>query len=542
MTNDLNCVNEIIQKLNLDSDRFHQTDVIESVNNPFGNVWTTVYQIRESLYDAPAIFSCLADTKLEHEILKGTDWLRHPGDFSPGFRETRDGTYYENGRDDGYDFLVKEIYFHSLENQQLYINQEFVFLFELFRENDGYYSVDEYGRKEKVVDIEENAVRFKTSFLIRYIAAKQMLFVQFIDSRRSSTSNYPMGAKPIASDCHENGSQHYEIWYGGTQESDYLFSMLYARSIVRPDNVERCRICPYDKETDTYYPEFTIEELPNGSLKRFSCDPSKLQNYFGANQNVPHYLTPIYFSPDVLDRYRNNPNFSVTERRLSCGTQWSIAIDNAIPDRVMVYLGDLGRDLPPSEKKHFLAHEISPTERQTSATAFAQDFLGSFDAPMGPITALFNARHNLDSTWIARFGYSLYRAPHADEEDMEKLIRIPMGNGRQEFDTVILNLTKYCIDYIDESSLSAAKTTAGGINKLDEALRRQGVEVTLKPLRDLQTIRSSCMAHAKGKNYEKIKGSLLTGDCPKDVTQIINRLTDMMNSLTTALREKMDKQ
>lgn len=385
-----------------------------------------------------------------------------------------------------------------------------------------------------MVNISENVIKFRTSYLMRYIAAKQMLYVQFIDSRCSSAPNYPMKVEQIDTQDHRDDTCHYQIWYQSTEARDYLFSMLHARSIIRPKDTSQSKILPYDDDSTEYYPEFAIEELPDGSFRRFSCNPDKLGNYFGDNPDSPHYLTPVYFSPDVLDRYRGDPHFEVTERSLSCGTQWKLEIDNVIPERVMVYLGDLGRDLPASERTHFLGHEISPTGQRISEAAAAQDFFGLFDAPTGPITALFSARSKLNEAWTTRFDHPLYRPPHSDEDDMEKLIRIPARNGRQEFDTVILNLTKYCVDYIDESALTTA-SNPGGINKLEATLAEYGIRADLKPLRDLQAIRSSCIAHSKGKKYEKLNGSLLTGNYPKDVARIIERLTDMMNSLASVI-------
>lgn len=154
---------------------------------------------------------------------------------------------------------------------------------------------------------------------------------------------------------------------------------------------------------------------------------------------------------------------------------------------------------------------------------------------MGPVAALLAARKELDEAWEVKFGNRLFRPLHPDEGDMEKLVYIPSGNGRRELDSVILNLTKLCIDYIDESGLERADSP-GGINKLKATLEREGVEVSLSPLRDLQSIRSASMAHAKGSKYEKLKGSLLTGDNPADIEQLVGRLTAMMAELAAALR------
>ena len=41
------------------------------------------------------------------------------------------------------------------------------------------------------------------------------------------------------------------------------------------------------------------------------------------------------------------------------------------------------------------------------------------------------------------------------------------------------------------------------------------------------------MAHAKGKKYEQLKGGLLTGDYPKDVSQLVKRLASMMSQLAS---------
>lgn len=535
MTDTYEDIEGISESLGYEPTFFQQADVVQFVMNPLGDIWSIVYQNEGYSSFAPAIFSCLANRNQEDRLLQDTTWIKHPLSFGPGFYTTADGTYYDTGADDGYDFLVKEIYFHALELKQLHINQEFVFLFDLFRDDDAcYYAIDDCGRKEKVVDISENVVKIKTSYLMRYIAAKQVLYVQFVDSRRFSSPDYPIDAEQVYADEQQGDTYHYEISYQSTARRDYLFSMVFARSIVHPQAVDKCGISPYDENAEERYPEFTIEELPDGTRRRFTCDPRRLSNFFGANPGAPHYLTPIFFNPGVLERYRNDPHFDVTERRLSCGTQWGIEIDNVIPGRVMVYLGDLGRDLPESERIYFQGFEISPAGQCVSRTAVEQDFHCSFNAPMGPLTAFFFARDKLNAAWTARFGKPLYRQLHSDEQDMEKLIRIPSGNGRQESDTVILNLTKYCIDYIDEDALNTTGAS-GGINRLEATLTESGIYCDLTPLRDLQAIRSRGIAHAKGTKYEKLKGSLLTGDNTRDISKLINRLTSMMEELTTSL-------
>lgn len=525
-------VNRVIEKLDLNRREFFQEDVLDFVDRPFRNVWTTVYSHNDSSDPTPSVFACLAEPQLEETILSGVDWIKHADSFSPGFCESADGVTYDNGQNDGYYYLVAEEYFHPMETGQLILSQEFILLFNLFRGNDGnYYDINKSGERRLVAEI-GSEVRIRTSYLMRFIAAKQLLFVQFVDCRVSSAERYPMNAEVIHSEDENSEHYRYELWFSSTPKKDYLLSMVYARSIVRPQPRETCDMWPFEHEE--VFPEFPIEEKPDGTLLRFTCNPDSLNNYFNSNPGAPMYLTPVFFKPGVLDKYRKSPCFSVSERRLECGSQWGVEIDNVDSTRVMVYLGDLGRDVPESERGHFIEYAMPPADQKISNEVFANDFLNSWTDPTGPVSRLTAARRRLDETWRKVFGVSLFRKPHPDDADMEKLIRIPSGDGREEFDTIILNLDKYLIEYIDESNFSGS-TQTGSINKLEEFLKAQNAHADLSSIRHLQCLRSASSAHAKGKKYEKLKRSLLTGSAEADIKTLIDRLTATLNQISDAL-------
>ena len=98
----------------------------------------------------------------------------------------------------------------------------------------------------------------------------------------------------------------------------------------------------------------------------------------------------------------------------------------------------------------------------------------------------------------------------------------------------MINLDKLLVDYIDESTLPRSDAR-GSINKFEMRLRDMGVHVDISPLRDLQSLRSTSTAHAKGKNYDKEKARLLSGNNPDDIEKLVNRLTDMMNDIADKL-------
>lgn len=530
---------QLIAELGLDRGRFFQRDVLELVENPFRNVWTTVYSVRTEAGGAPSIFCCIAELDMRETILDGTDWPVHANSFSPGFEVRGDKARYVDCAYTGYTYLAAEMYFHPLERGQIVINNEFILLFNLYHGEDGnYYDIGESGERQLVIELGDE-VRFKTSYLMRYIAAKQVLLVQLVDSRVGSDADYPLDAAYLCEDEGRGDNYTYSTCFSSTPARSYLFSMMYARSVVDPMPQATCGIWPYELPDD-YYPEFLIDEKPDGGEVRFTCNPEKLSNYFGANPGTPHYLTPVYFKPSVLDKYRNDPCFSVSERRLDCGTQWGMEIDNVLPSRVMAYLGDLGRDLPASERKHFLANEMSPIDQTISDEARANDFGNMWVEPTGPISRLLCARMRLDLVWDDRFGKKLFRKAHPDDSDMEKLIRIPATNGRAELDTVVINLTKLLVDYIDESAL-AWPDENGGINKLAKRLANEGVSVDLTPLRDLQSLRSSGTAHGKGSKYDKTKSKLLTDSNPADMEKLVCRLRDMMEEIADQLGSEVEE-
>lgn len=526
-------VSEIISHLGMSEGVFRQDSVVDIIERPMSNAWSVVYdaQPRKSTH----IFSCFARSGLREEILSGQDWIRHADGFCPGFCVGPNGAVYQSGLEDGFEYIVAKTYFHSLETFQLHLNMEFVLLFNLFRGEDGdYYAVNECGDKTPVVKFEENLVRVRTKYLLSYMAAKQLLYVQFVDSRFGSSENYPRDAERIHFEERRGDTYNYFLCFTSNKARDYLFSMIYSRSVVDPPAIEECGIWPYEKEEE--YPEFIVEELPNGAYRRFTCEESKLGNYFGGNPGAPHYLTPVFFEPGVLDKYRRGMHYRVTEYRLSCGSQWSVEIDNVDPSRVMVYLGDLGRDLPESERRHFLAYEMSPVDQQISVDVASRDFFNMQISPEGPVSRLLIAREQLDRSWLQAFGKNLYRAYHEDDANVEQRLRVPQAGDSEGFEVAIISLSRILVEYIDESQFKGSKKD-GSLNRLQEYLEAKGVECNLKSLRILQELRSTSVAHSKGKRYERVRDAYLTGNQADDVMSLLKDLTTTLDELCEKVRD-----
>lgn len=282
------------------------------------------------------------------------------------------------------------------------------------------------------------------------------------------------------------------------------------KKVIFPKPVEECGYWPYEKERK--YNDFIIGIDDYGEPQTFTSDPDMLSNYFGANPGAPHYLTPVFFKKEVLQRYLSHPDrYSVEDGYLRCQSLWGMAIDNHHKDYVSAYLGDLGRDLPEQEQNHWLQYNVATSEK-LSAVAFQRDFL-CISAESNMSDLKFKAGFkNFQKKWHQSFSWDLFLPLAESDEYNIKLLRIPITESQEEFDHQVLSLVKTIIDSLNEKEivkqLKNSGDLKGGISKLERWLLEQGIsqfEPHIKFLRNLQELRSTGTGHRKGKGYEKIK-------------------------------------
>ncbi len=88
-------------------------------------------------------------------------------------------------------------------------------------------------------------------------------------------------------------------------------------------------------------------------------------------------MTPVHFDKKVLDKYYGQPSkYSVEDSYLRCASLWGLQMDNHHNNKVCVWLGDLGRDLPYQEQLHWRSHNIPP-EGGVSKTYFKKANISS---------------------------------------------------------------------------------------------------------------------------------------------------------------------
>lgn len=500
--------------------------------------WQIVYAIDDKHPDRFAIFSALLESQAVKEALGKDSWDLLIGDSLPGFSQSWQGgkkttTYHRFGTE-GVRPLVIYRTFHGAWPSYLELCEEFRHFYNLAedRERKVFLDFDESGYEIEVARVAESEVKVNWKYLRQFLAATQLYLAIYFESVRYS--QLPLESVPKEK-RHLNASEgmiRYSLHVAecNFQEGYSTFSRLLGKVLIAPPPIEQCGKWLYD-ETEEQYVSFIIGTNLDGTAKEFTSNPEKLSNFFGANPGAPHYLTPVYFRREVLQKYYNEPErYSVKDGYLRCLGLWGIQIDNNHPTHVVVFLGDLGQHLPYREQLHWRQFNVQPPlDAGVSETCLRRSFLAQFAEPES-VDLIFREEYGrLNTAWRNRFGWPLFLDLRAGDEHILHAIRIPVTNSQSELDQQILWLAKLLVDSLNEEELSKAVSDKGdngkGIKRFESFLQCKGfghTEETIQFWKDLQGLRSSGAAHRKGEAYQKKMSRLgLTGKREPEAMRIL---------------------
>ena len=221
-------------------------------------------------------------------------------------------------------------------------------------------------------------------------------------------------------------------------------------------------------------------------------------------------------------------------------------MDNHHKDYVVVYLGDLGKDLPYEEQQHWKNYNIV-CDGTISDTKFKRDFLGCCaEAEISDLK--FKADFSyFQKQWYNKFGWYLFLPLNSDDEYNFNNIHIPIVNTQDEFDHLVLSLVKTIIDSINEREIkkllkdkldkNSGQELKGSISKLERWFEESNLIDYIEHvefLRNLQNLRSSGTGHRKGSNYDKVSKEFnLDSESYTNVFDSILEKTNMFLSYLT---------
>lgn len=464
----------------------------------------------------------------------------------PGFNydEGENSEYMSNcDGEDGKEVIVYHREFYGIKPNTTEVSQEFILLNNLYYEktDNSYYSVKEDGQCDQAIRMDGEAVWIKLNYLMRFIAAKQKALLLFFDIRFSIDGRLcDNGLQEFNKDIKEK-NLIYSIYGSEMTMPTKTFSRLVGKKIILPREKKTCGYWPFEKERE--YADFIIGVDEYGEPRKYTSNPHKLSNYFGANEGAPHYLTPVFFKKEVLQKYISDPSrYEIKGGYLNCGTLWGLSIDIDHRDYIMAYLGDLGTYLPECEQDYWKSFNVL-TDEGISKSSFLRDFMNVATSPEIADVQFKNAYKELNVAWEKKYGWPLFNPlAEGDEYNLEN-IRIPLSESQEEFDQQVLALNKTIVDSLNEKKIGKEITLTEnmrGISKFEEWLKVKGIvgyEQHIAFLRDLQELRSAGTGHRKGKEYQKIaaKFQLSENDKRSDFERILKSAILFIEFLKSSL-------
>jgi hypothetical protein len=482
-----------------------------------GEPWVTVYFDKVTENENLGVFSALIPNTYVETSLSRVDWdfnleAGHPSCVVSYDQDHEETSYQRFGKSNGIEPFVIHRDFHGIRDSYNEILEEFRHFHQLYHdfEKNHLLKFDDRGNEFVVVKIETDKIEVRLKEVRQFLAIKEMHLAIYFDLKRYS--ELLPEEFPVKLDCKDDLT-YYQF---GAGFADFLsskqksVSYLLGKKLIRPFPLDRCGMWPFEEKQKEEYIKFIIALDENGDSVEYSCNPNGLANYFGANPDSPNYLTPVFFRREVLTKYYAHPErYSVEDGFLRCQGLWGLKLDNNHHEYIVVFLGDLGESLPPDECMYWRSYNILP-EGNISKTNIKRSFLAEFSAPE-QADLMFKARFvRFLEKWETVMGWSLFLKLAEADQHLFEALHIPLTNSQAEFDSQVLALTKLMIDSLNEKEISKAipggNTETKGISKFDQFLKSHQYpnHQDIQLLRNLQSLRSSGVAHRKGDSYKKI--------------------------------------
>ena len=339
------------------------------------------------------MWCALLDEEAVAKAINRVHWDLMVDEGKPAFSTSwTDGTevttYHRFGNPDGVRPLVLYLSFDGDYRRYVEIDEEFRLYHNLAEDRDRelLLSFDVSGRKIEVVRIAHNSVQVHLKYLRQFQAAMGLHLAVYVDSVRYSQIRL--------TDVPENERRREEAsnsrcWRRTIADCDFregfeTFSRFLGKAILAPPAQTEAGVCPFTEDNKKPEVMFIVGVDQNGNNVKCTSNPHKLNDHFGVNSETRTYLTPVYFRREVLAKYYPEPErYSVSDGRLRCLHLWSCHIDNDLDSYIVVFLGDLGRDLPYEERLHWRQFNVLP-DGGVSETNFRRSILAQPADPKAP--------------------------------------------------------------------------------------------------------------------------------------------------------------
>lgn len=331
------------------------------------------------------------------------------------------------------------------------------------------------------------------------------------------------------------------FYHGGTnQQGSYCNGAMIVRPQLSVDDLVHAWK-EEENPSNRKYATFKIFDRKNGVNVETSCAPEFLSNYF-QKSNLPWEISPAFFRPEVLHRFKADPEkYTLEDRSISCRNAWYLKTYDINEDgQLHTYIGYLA-DLPYEEQLYWQAFNEWP-KGPISARAHQTDIVGDWYREYEPLNELKHLVSLLDATppsWWKSRGSTLSDA-----------VRYPATDSVKEWGDEVLALDQYLVEGFLLKPLHKLAEAGGRLidqkwaplRVLQEVLiAKERTEPEAKalvlPMQKLHALRTEVRGHATTEKRKKAEseartvfGSLrghftqMVTDCEKSLAEILHIL------------------
>lgn len=287
------------------------------------------------------------------------------------------------------------------------------------------------------------------------------------------------------------------------------------------------------------YETFIVQDWKNNRIVEWSCAPEALASYFDKDSPLPFQVSPVFFRPQVLDKYKaDREKYRLDERSITCRNAWHLSTyDVNEAGQVHTYINYLG-NLPIEEQRYWKAFN-EPPKAPISQRAFQTDYEGSWETrPDGlrDLKSTLAKLHRKQSVWF-----------RLKQPELVEHLHYPLTAAFNPWDDTLNDLAKTAVEGLEKSALVAiarqngrvGDVKWGSIKWLREALVSCEVDEAraqelVAPFEEIQLLRTKLAAHANGAEATQIRRDLLRqhGTPKAHVEVVAARLNRSLNSIS----------
>lgn len=537
-------------------------DYITNYKNMNSNEWTTLYENVKSTSNGIKhdIFAFCAlvndDEEFIKEYLNDFEWGFSPDSFGHSYFEHvsrnigngkfEDEIFFVPGNESGdFEYLVAYRSFNRKYAVQVEINPKLIWYNNLVKIGDNYIDPN---NDEVIIKTSENKIEVLTKYLKDFLCAYNKICVITFDHRRFALIDKKVSS---AQRTFSNNTSFLLYSINSYDYSDYnVLASIIGKSIIKPYKECHHKSLQYligDKEFSEFIYGIDTE---TGNLMKYTCDESKLANYFGANPEAPYFLTPIFFNKSVLNKYKTDTaNYVISDGYIRYLDEWNLPFTINEEDKVVVWLGDLGR-IPFDEQKHWSTENIPP-KGAIEENFWKQQMESVFVDKILPEKWLFTLIGKLNEKFNDKYGAIIFNPLSEADNSIYSAFVTPIVNTVDEYKEYLIQFCKITCEsinkktvqkFVQEEKLKDAQGQAlGSIGQLDVLFKELGITTgdnLINSLKLLYNSRNKLSGHtASLKAYNKLwkREENYSPNWIMDSKILLNSVNDSLNELIEEL-------